>query len=413
MKKIAIIGASHAGVICAEKLREFGFVGLITLIDRIPGLPIQRPPLSKAFIKSKDSRMTEIYLRSEEFYKRQNIHLMTGNAVQEIKRETKSVIFENGSKINYDILILAVGADAKLPTHIPKGTNNIHVLRDINDAVRLRDETLHGNRAVIIGGGYIGLEVASSLRSVGLSVDLIEVEQQLLSRISSQYVSEYLKSLHQKKGVSFHFGQIVEDIVFSKSKQVQAVKLSSGYIIKCDLMVFGIGVSPNIKLAKDLGLSLSDGVRVDKQYLAEDNIYAIGDIALCPERSAKRIESVFHAQFSATVAAASITNSPMPALQAFWFWSEQYDVKLQIAGILPELNSHKLVRSEVRPGKKEGSFSVWSWYQNKLVCVEALGDIQAYMMGKRFLEQSIYVPPETVKGDIEELKKLFEKASQR
>ena len=120
MNRIAIIGASHAGVICAEKLREFGFKGLITLIDRIPGLPIQRPPLSKEFIKSKDSVKNEIYLRSEEFYERQNIHLMTGITVQEIKRETKSVIFENGSKINYDILILSMGADAKLPIHIPK-----------------------------------------------------------------------------------------------------------------------------------------------------------------------------------------------------------------------------------------------------------------------------------------------------
>ena len=410
MNRIAIIGASHAGVICAEKLREFGFKGLITLIDRIPGLPIQRPPLSKEFIKSKDSVKNEIYLRSEEFYKRQNIHLMTGITVQEIKRETKSVIFENGSKINYDILILSMGADAKLPIHIPKGTNNIHVLRNIKDAVRLKEETFCRNSAVIVGGGYIGLEVASSLRSVGLSVDLIEVEPQLLSRLSSQHVSEYLKSLHQKKGVSLHLGQTVEDIVFSKSNQVQAVKLSSGYVIKCDLMVFGIGVSPNIELVKDLGLNLSDGVRVDKKYLADDNIYAIGDIAFCPERSAKRIESVFHAQFSATVAAASITNSQMPAIQAYWFWSEQYDVKLQIAGILPKLNSHKLVRSEVRPGKKEGSFSVWSWYQNKLVCVEALGDVQAYMVGKRIIEQSINITPEIIKGDLEDVKKLLEKA---
>lgn len=409
MTRIAIIGASHAGVVCAEKLREFGFVGVITLIDRIPGLPVQRPPLSKEFIKSKENATKNYNLRSDEFYERQNLNLMSGINVKEIKRKTKTIIFESGSEMGYDILILAMGADANLPVHIPQGIENAYVLRDIKDAVRLREGALHGNSAVIVGGGYIGLEVASSLRSLGIAVDLIEVESRLLSSLSSQHVSEYLKSLHQKRGVSFHFGAVVEDIFYSNSNQVRGIKLSSGYIINCDLLVFGIGVSPNTKLANDLGLTVLDGVKVDKNYLADDDIYAIGDVAFCPERSSKRIESVFHAQFSATVAAASITNAPMPAKQAYWFWSDQYDVKLQIVGILPKISSHELVQSEVRPGKKEGSFSVWSWYQDKLVCVEALGDIQAYLVGKQILEQSIDITPEVIKNDSVDLKKLMKK----
>ena len=411
MTTIVIIGASHAGVVCAEKLREFGFDGGITLIDRIPGLPVQRPPLSKEFIKSEENPIKQYNLRTDEFYERQNINLMTGINVNEIKRETKSMIFENGSEMKYDILILAMGADANFPVHIPQGIENAYVLRDINDAVRLREGALHGNSAVIVGGGYIGLEVAASLRSVSIPVDLIEVESRLLSSLSSQHVSDYLKSLHQKKGVSFHFGEIVEDIIYSNSNRVRAIKLSSGCIIECDLLVFGIGVSPNTKLAKDLGLCVLDGVRVDKNYLADEDIYAIGDIAFCPDRSSKRIESVFHAQFSATVAAASITNGPLPANQAYWFWSDQYDVKLQIAGILPTISSHATVRSEVRAGKKEGSFSVWNWYQGKLVCVEALGDVQAYMVGKQILEQAIDITPEIIKNDSVDLKKLMKKVN--
>ncbi len=411
MNRIAIIGASHAGVVCCEKLREFGFKGTINLIDRVPGLPIQKPPLSKGFINSRDTELNNLYLRSNEFYESQKIHLMTGSNVRSVKRESKSIILENGSEINYDILILAMGANAKLPVNVPKRTENLYVLSDINDAVRLKEGVLRGKNAVIVGGGYIGLEVASSLRSVGLTVDLIEIGPRILSRVSSQIISEYLTSIHQKKGVSFHFSEIIEDILYSNSDQVKAVKLRSGHIIECDLLVFGIGVSPNIVLAKDLGLSVTDGIKVDNEYLADDNIYAIGDIAFCPERSAKRVESVFNAQFSATVAAASITCSPLPAQQAYWFWSDQYDLKLQIAGILPEPNNNKLVRSEVLVGKKEGSFSVWSWHQNKFVCVEALEDIQAYIVGKRILEQSIDITPEIIKNNSANLKNLLKKVT--
>ena len=215
MKKIAIIGASHAGVACAEKLREFGFDGVITLIDRVPGLPIQKPPLSKEFIKFKDAIPDKYYLRSKEFYESKNINLITGENVHQISRKRKSIILENGLEINYDILVLAMGAEAKLPVYIPPDANNVHVLRNINDAVCLKNSALRGNSAVIVGGGYIGLEVASSLRSIGLSADLIEVESRLLSRLSSHYVSEYLRLLHQKKGVSFHFGQMVTDVLYS------------------------------------------------------------------------------------------------------------------------------------------------------------------------------------------------------
>ena len=412
MKKIAIIGASHAGVACAEKLREFGFDGVITLIDRVPGLPIQKPPLSKEFIKFKDAIPDKYYLRSKEFYESKNINLITGENVHQISRKRKSIILENGLEINYDILVLAMGAEAKLPVYIPPDANNVHVLRNINDAVCLKNSALRGNSAVIVGGGYIGLEVASSLRSIGLSVDLIEVESRLLSRLSSHYVSEYLRLLHQKKGVSFHFGQMVTDVLYSSLNQVQAIKLSSGSVINCDLLLFGVGVSPNLKLAKALELSVDDGVKVDKKYLADDDIYAVGDVALCPKRSAKRIESIFNAYFSATAAAASITNSPLPANQAFWFWSEQYDMKLQIAGILPELYGHKQIQSEVRDGKKEDSFSVWSWYQNKLVCVEAMEDVQAYIIGKRILEQSIDITPEHIKDQTLDLKKLVKKINE-
>lgn len=407
MKKIVIIGASHAGISCAEKLRKYGFEGIITLIDRIPGLPVQRPPLSKEFLKSKEAKLHNFYLRQKEYFEKEKIELVTGKDVFAVNRESNSIIFESGSEINYDVLILATGADAKIPDHVRKDISNIYVLRDNEDAVRLKKGALIANKAVIVGGGFIGLEVASSLRSIRLSVDLIEFAPRLLSRVSSKYISDYLQLVHQKEGVFIHLSESIEEIIYSKSNKVEAVKLCSGKILRCDILIYGIGVSPNIKLATDLGLSVADGVEVDSSYLAGKNIYAIGDVAYSSGELDNRIESVFHAQFSATVAAASITNSPLPSQPVFWFWSDQYDLKLQIAGILPKPKKDEFFRVEVREGKKEGSFSVWNWYQDKLVCVEALEDSQAYMVGKRLIEQNIPISPAIIKDRSVDLKEIL------
>jgi 3-phenylpropionate/trans-cinnamate dioxygenase ferredoxin reductase subunit len=316
---------------------------------------------------------------------------------------------ENGDDITYDILILAMGADAKRPDFVSKQASNIHVLRDTQDALKLRKTALNSDKAVIVGGGFIGLEVASSMRMAGLVVDLVEFEPRLLARVSSPQISEFFRLLHNKQGVSFYLGTAVTDIIYSETGQARSVKLSSGEILECDVLVFGIGVAPNMNLAKSLGLCVADGVTVDNTYLASDDIYVIGDLAFSQKRSNIRIESVYHAQFSAAVAAASITGSNMPEQEAFWFWSDQYDVKLQIAGILPKTIEAQQIHKEVRSGKKKGSFSVWSWYQDKLVCIEAIGDPQSYMIGKRLLEQDTDISPEMIADETVSLKQLFEK----
>ena len=162
MKRIAIIGASHAGVSCADKLRQYGFKGALILIDRLPGLPVQRPPLSKKLFQSDDADFEAFYLRSKEFFTQENIELRTDSNVTSIDQKTKTISLENGDDITYDILILAMGADAKRPDFVSKQASNIHVLRDTQDALKLRKTALNSDKAVIIGGGFIGLEVASS-----------------------------------------------------------------------------------------------------------------------------------------------------------------------------------------------------------------------------------------------------------
>ena len=409
MKRIAIIGASHAGVSCADKLRQYGFKGALILIDRLPGLPVQRPPLSKKLLQSDDADFAAFYLRSKEFFTQENIELRTNSNVTSIDQKTKTISLEDGDDITYDILILALGADAKMPNFVSKQASNIYVLRDTQDALKLRKTALNSDKAVIIGGGFIGLEVASSMRRAGLAVDLVEFEPRLLARVSSPQISEFFRLLHNKQGVSFHLGKAVTEIIYSDNEQARSVKLSSGEILECDVLVFGIGVAPNINLAKSLGLCVADGVTVDNTYLASEDIYVIGDLAFSQKRTKTRIESVYHAQFSAAVAAASITGSNMPEQEAFWFWSDQYDVKLQIAGILPKTIEAQQIHKEVRSGKKKGSFSVWSWYQNKLVCIEAIGDPQSYMIGKRLLEQDTDISPEMIADETVSLKQLFEK----
>ena len=409
MKRLAIIGASHAGVNCADKLRQCGFKGTIILIDRLPGLPVQRPPLSKKLFQSNDTNFEAFYLRSKEFFRREDIELRTKSNVTSIDRKTKTIALENGDNITYDILILAMGADAKLPDFVFEQASNIHVLRDTQDALKLKKTAIKSDKAVIIGGGFIGLEVASSMRIAGLEVDIVESELRLLPRVSSPQISEFFRLLHNKKGVSIHLGEVVTEIIYSDNGQASAVKLNSGKTLDCDVLVFGIGVSPNINLAQSLGLCVLDGVRVDKTYLASEDIYVIGDLAFSEKRSKTRIESVHHAQFSAAVAAASITGSALPEQEPFWFWSNQHDVKLQIAGILPQTSEWQQIHNEVRLGKKEGCFSVWSWYRNKLVCIEAIEDPQSFIVGKRLLERNIYVPPDMIADERVPLKQLFEK----
>ncbi|MBT5575074.1 MAG: FAD-dependent oxidoreductase [Alphaproteobacteria bacterium] len=407
MKIIAIIGASHSGVTCAEKLRHNGFQGRILLLDRMPTLPVQRPPLSKSFLHSKISGFDSYLLRSAEFYEKEKIELLIGNAVVGIDAHAKIIYLENGSELNYNIIILAAGADAKLPAYFADKASNMHVLRDTTDAESLKASMQQSQKAVIVGGGFIGLEVASSLRIAGLSVDIIEIAPRLLARVSTPQISDFFKSLHESKGVKVHLNKGLEEIIYSDSGLVKSVILSSGQRLECDLLIFGIGVSANTKLAKELGLTISDGVLVNSNYSAADDIYVIGDLAYCPDRASQRIESVYHAQLSAAVAAASITDSAMPKQETFWFWSDQYEIKLQIAELQPPLDEVALIHTERRQGKRQDSFSVWSWYDNKLVSVEAINDPQAFMIGKKLIEQSANPPHKLIADDSIALKQLL------
>ena len=388
MPHYVIIGASHAGISFAEKMRQLGSDDPITLIDRLPGLPLQRPPLSKAYLAADDEEA--FVLRRKDWFDAQNINLRDGVEVTKINREALCLQLSDGTEQPYDKLILAQGAFAR---HLPMAemsAKGVHVLRHGADARGLKQALEGATKAVVIGGGYIGLEAAASLRKENLPVTVIEAADRVLARVASPAISAYYEALHESQNVTISTGVGVASLR-AEDGHIAAVCLSDGHEIPCDLLLVGIGVVPEIELAKQAGLTVGNGILTNHHYQTNDDaIFAIGDNVLAEGRWPIRVESIHNAQFGGHYLASRFTDGKPPVDEAPWFWSDQYDRKLQSAGLVPHA-SDELVQIS-RNGKREGSLSVWSFMGDALVSVEAVNDPQAYMIGKFCLEQGRAVP---------------------
>ena len=383
--QIVIIGASHAGISCAEQLRTLGFSGGITLVDRQSGAPIERPPLSKSYLGSVPEDDDKFLLRRPEWYEKFQVTMIDGIAVDRIDPVPHQIWLPNGQSLNYDKLILATGA---VPRTLPQadGLGNVHVLRSPDDAAALRRAMQTANTAVVIGGGYIGLEAAASFRKAGLNVHVVEAADRLLARVASPEMSAFFQDLHQRHGVMIHTGMTGTKI-HQKDGLFTGITLDTGQQISAELLVVGIGVAPDRVLADAIGAATGNGILVDRHMRTTiDDVYAIGDVALV-DGAALRIESVHNAQDTAARAAADITKTPLPDISVPWFWSEQYDMRLQSAGIVPAGKDG--THYAVRPSKREGGMSVWSYDDGRLVAVEAVYDPAAYMLGKKCLENHL------------------------
>jgi NADPH-dependent 2,4-dienoyl-CoA reductase/sulfur reductase-like enzyme len=275
-----------------------------------------------------------------------------------------------------------------------KGLDGVFVLRHPDDAHALRAAVSGRQHAVVIGGGYIGLEVAASLTKLGLRVDVVEMADRLLARVASPQISAFFAELHQSHDVGLHIGANCQEIL-QKDGAFTGVQLGDGRQIAAELLLVGIGVLPDLDLAASAGIEAGNGIIVDAMMQSSvQDIFAIGDVALI-DGAALRIESVDNAQMTAARAAAAICGLAQPAMAAPWFWSEQFDVRLQSAGIVP-LASPDL-RHQLRPGKREGGFSVWSYGDNgKLAAVEAVRDPAGYMLGKKCLDLGLSPDPDDI-----------------
>ena len=403
---VVIIGASHAGLSCAERLRTGGFNGQITILERDPGLPLQRPPLSKTYLKAAliDGEGAFV-LRKEDWFHNFKITFRPACAVASLHPVHQKLSLTDGSTLSYDHLVLATGASART---LPKASDapNLHVLRTAGDARLLRAGLANVRTALVIGGGYIGLEAAASLRSLDIDVHVVEMAPRLLARVASPALSEHCTALHRRHDIQLHLGTATQDIETDISGRITAVHLADGQELDTQLVLAGIGIVPNTALAEAAGLAVDNGIVTGADYLTSDpHISAIGDVARAPTINPFRIESIYHAQYSGAVVAARLTASAAPSHEAWWFWSDQYDVKYQMAGLVPA--DAPSVLSVTRTGLRKNSMSVWSYDGTELVSVEVANDPQAYMIGKKCLEAGLSPAPSDIANPDLVLKSLL------
>jgi 3-phenylpropionate/trans-cinnamate dioxygenase ferredoxin reductase subunit len=380
---IVIVGAGQAGLQAAISLREGGFIGSIRLIDDEGRLPYQRPPLSKAFMLGK-MPAEGLLLRNQAYFDKNAIVLSHSGGVEAIDRHERHVVLVTGDKLQYDHLILATGARNRR-LEIP-GTElaGVYYLRSFAAASALRDRLAASRNVVVIGGGFIGMEFAAVAAKVGARVHVVEAGLRIMARAASPEVSAYFTGRHAARGTSFSFSDAVVRIN-GHDGQVVAVETVSRGIIPADLVLIGIGVIPNDALARQAQLAVGNGIVVDDYLVTSDPaISAIGDCASYPNifsGTMLRLESVQNAVDHARAAAARLTGKASPYTGVPWFWSDQGDDKLQIAGIGRDTD----IRI-VRQGAKEGSFSVFFFRDDALVCVESVNRVSDHMAARALLK---------------------------
>ena len=382
-KRVVIIGAGHAGGSAAALLRQYGWRGPITLIGAEPTVPYQRPPLSKAWLKG-EQELRDLLLRPENFYPDNRIELRLGCEVTAIDRPAGCVALSSGERVAYDHLILATGCHARALDIPGNQLAGVVGLRTLADADRLRPMLRVGVRIAIVGAGYIGLEVAASARTLGAEVVVIEREARVLPRVASGPLSKFFQQRHTADGVRIITGASVEAIDGGRQR-VAAIRLSDGEEIACEAVLAGIGAAPNEALASAAGLTCDNGIQVDlAARTADPAIYAVGDCThrLVPlYRRTCRLESVPNALEQAKQAAADLCGRPPPAPEVPWFWSDQYEVRLQIAG-LPYDVAETVVRGD--PGS--ASFSIFHLADDGTVqSVEAVNAPAEFMAGRMMI----------------------------
>ena len=383
MAHFVVVGAGQAGAALVAKLRAGGFEGQITLIGEEPAPPYQRPPLSKAYLLG-EMGLDRLYLRPEEFYADKGITLRLGQKVTAIDPEVRSISLGD-EVLHYDELALTTGSTPRrLPSAIGGDLPGVFTVRTLADVDAMREACQPGKRVVIIGGGYIGLEAAAVAAKLGLTATVVEMAPRILQRVASPETSGYFRDLHRAHGVRILEGVGLERLL--GEDHVTGARLTSGEEIACDFVIAGVGILPVTDLAEAAGCALENGIRTDEQgRTSVPHIWAAGDCASFPHKGGRlRLESVGNAIDQAELVAENMLSAQAGgAGKAYeakpWFWSDQYDCKLQIAGLNTGYD-----RIITRRG--EGAVSFWYYAGETLLAVDAMNDPRAYMVGKRLIE---------------------------
>jgi 3-phenylpropionate/trans-cinnamate dioxygenase ferredoxin reductase subunit len=397
---VVIVGAGHGGYQVAASLRQAGFGEPISLINDEAHLPYQRPPLSKGYIKG-SAGPESLMFRPEKFYQDQKIELISGRAVS-IDRAAHKVLLASGATLPYGHLVLATGARNRLLDLPNANLPDVKYLRILDDSEALRQIMSSKTRAVIIGAGFIGLEFAATARIKGLEVDVLELAPRVMARAVTAEVSEYFQERHREAGIRIHLGVQATSIEAENGK-VTGVSLSDGRHLPADLVVVGVGVLPNIELAAEAGLPVAAGIIVD-EYLStvDPDISAIGDCALFASPrfgSSLRLESVQNATDHARCLAARLTGDRKPYDSHPWFWSDQGDDKLQIAGLTTGYD-RVVLRGD--PAKK--AFSAFCYHGDRLLGIESINRAGDHMFGRRLQAMDRSITPEQAADESFDLK---------
>lgn len=390
---VVVVGAGHAGVQTAVALREAGFTGPVTLVGAEPGLPYQRPPLSKEYLAGK-ATLADLALRGERFYEEQGIDLIAGRRAVALDRDLRTVSLDDGRPLSYGHLVLATGA---LPRPLPipgSGLDAVVNLRTFADASQLRGRLKAARDVVVIGAGFIGLEFAAACQAAGLRPVVLDIADQVMGRAVSAPTAAFFETQHRLRGTQLMLGCGPSELV-GRDGRVTAVRTVDGVTIPADVVVTGIGVLPDIELAAVAGLATDNGIVVD-EYLAtaDPAISALGDCAAFPDpRGAGRLrlESVQNAADQARCLAARLTGAPRPYDAVPWFWSYQGDLRLQIAGLS---TGHD--RTVVRGDEQARAFSVFCFRGCSLVAVESVNRPADHLAARRLLAAGLPLTPDEV-----------------
>ncbi|SIN67510.1 3-phenylpropionate/trans-cinnamate dioxygenase ferredoxin reductase subunit [Parasphingorhabdus marina DSM 22363] len=390
---VLIIGAGQAAAQTATSLRQGGFEGQIVIAGDEPFLPYQRPPLSKTYLKGELER-ENLYFKNSAWYEMQNVEVLTSTSIDSVSTVKQSAMTNDGRTIGFDHLVFATGSrNRRLPM---KGAEleNVFGLRDLSDVDALRPHVGPRKNLVIIGAGYIGLETAAVANSLGTNVTVLEAADRVLSRVTSPVISSFYEKLHNSHGVTIRTNCATSSINESEGKAV-SVTLSNGDVLPCDALLIGIGILPNIEVAAEAGVACEDGILVDERGRTNlPGVYAAGDCAkrlIQPFSRLGRLESVHNAIEQGKQVAASILDKPSPKIDCPWFWSDQYNVKLQIAGLFTGYDDY-VIRGDYESEK----FAVFYFKNDVMLAADAINSPPEFMSAKRLISAKAKVSPSMI-----------------
>jgi len=387
---VVLVGGGHAAAAFANSVRRAGYTGRVVLVSDEPVPPYHRPPLSKKYLAD-GLPVEQILIRAPGWYDEQQVELRLRQRVEAIDRAAQRLTLSGGDTLDYSRLVLMTGArPRRLPAAMGGDLQGVLLMRSLADADALGPHLLPGRRLLVVGGGYIGLEAAAVAVSKGLQVTLLEAAPRILQRVAAPATADHFRALHTGNGVDLREGVALRRLL-ADGDRVCGAELEDGSRIEADAVLVGIGVLPNVELAQAAGLAVDNGIVVDALCQTSDpHILAAGDCCSFDYRGQRiRLESVQNANDQAATAAHTVAGQHKPYAALPWFWSDQYDCKLQIAG----LNSG-YDQAVVRPGKTERSRSVWYYREGRLLAVDAMGDPAAFVTAKKLLEKGGSVPPE-------------------